>query len=318
MNIAVLTSGGDAPGMNAAVRAVVRTAVFHNMNVTGVYKGFDGLINNNTVSLNIYSVADIIQRGGTFLYTARSDEFRTGEGLKKAVSTLKAAGTDILIVIGGDGSYRGALSLAEAGINVIAIPATIDNDVASTDYSIGFDTAVNTAIDAISKIRDTSYSNDRVDVVEVMGRNSGSIALYAGIAGGAEIIVIPEVRIDINAVCAKLLKGKKRGRLHSIIVYAEGMGDIENFCRTIEENDDISVKTTRLGYIQRGGSPSAFDRILASRFGARAVELILEGKFNRALCYTGNEYRDVSIEEAVSMKIKFDTKAYETAMMLSI
>ena len=318
MNIAVLTSGGDAPGMNAAVRAVVRTAVFHNMSVTGVYKGFDGLISNNTVPLNIYSVADIIQRGGTFLYTARSDEFRTEEGLKKAVSTLKAAGTDALIVIGGDGSYKGALSLAGAGINVIAVPATIDNDVASTDYSIGFDTAVNTAIDAISKIRDTSYSNDRVDVVEVMGRNSGSIALYAGIAGGAEIIVIPEVQNDINAVCQKLLKGKKRGRLHSIIVYAEGMGDIENFCRTIEENDDISVKTTRLGYIQRGGSPSAFDRILASRFGAGAVELILEGKFNRALCYSGNEYRDVSIEEAVSMKIKFDRKAYETAMMLSI
>ena len=318
MNIAVLTSGGDAPGMNAAVRAVVRTAVYNNINVTGVYKGFDGLIKNNTVPLNVYSVADIIQRGGTFLYTARSDEFRTQEGLKKAVSTLKNSGTDALIVIGGDGSYKGALSLADAGMNVIAIPATIDNDVASTDYSIGFDTAVNTAIDAISKIRDTSYSNDRVDVVEVMGRNCGSIALYAGIAGGAEIIVIPEVKIDMGEICGKLLKGKKRGRLHSIIVYAEGMGDIENFCRIIEENDDISVKTTRLGYIQRGGSPSAFDRILASRFGAEAVELILEGKYNRALCYTGNGYSDISIEQAVSMKVKFDSKVFETAMMLSI
>ena len=318
MKIAVLTSGGDAPGMNAAIRAVVRTSIYNNIEVFGVQYGYSGLIEDKIMPLDIFSVADKIQRGGTFLYTARCKEMFQADGVKKAADTLKKHDIDGLIVIGGDGSFLGAKALSKYGINVIGIPGTIDNDITSTDYTIGFDTATNTVIDAISKIRDTSHSHNRVNIVEVMGRRSGNLALAAGIAGGAEAIIVPEMEYSVEAVIEKMTKGKDRGKLHSIVVFAEGAGDLKLFTQRIKSKTDIETRTTILGYIQRGGSPTAFDRILASRMGSMAVELLINGKCNKVVCIRDNKYIDVDIDEALAIPYMFDKETYEVAMQLSI
>lgn len=318
MRIAVLTSGGDSPGMNAAIRAVVRECIYNGIDVYGVKQGYQGLIDNNMYKMNVYSVADIIHRGGTMLRTSRCMEMYEEEGVKKAADTLKANGIDNLVVIGGDGSYKGARSLAKYGIGVVTIPGTIDNDVACTDYTIGFDTAVNTVIEAISKIRDTSLSHNRASVVEVMGRNCGNLAIASGLAGGAEAIIVPERPYDINQICDKMIRGKDRGKLHSIIVYAEGAGDIGEFAGKVEKLTGMTVNVTDLGYIQRGGSPTAFDRILAARMGSMAVELIMKGETFRAVCYRGGEYVAVDLDEALQMQSPFDEESYEVAMHLSI
>lgn len=317
-NIAVLTSGGDSPGMNAAVRAVVRTSIYHKLNIFGVNHGYNGLIENMIFPMSVYSVADIIQRGGTMLYTARSEKFKTEEGLAISAENLKKCNIEGLVIIGGDGSYRGAKELAKKGINVVGLPGTIDNDIPCTDYTIGFDTAVNTAIEAISKIRDTTTSHNRVNVVQVMGRNSGNIALYAGLAGGAESIVVPEMPYNTDEICKKMLAGKDRGKLHSIIVFAEGAGDLKTFCAEIEEKSQIITRTTTLGYIQRGGSPSAFDRVLASRMGSMAVEVLMQGKTNRVIGIRDNHYVDFDIDEALAMPYEFNKEVYRVAMELSI
>jgi 6-phosphofructokinase 1 len=316
--IGVLTSGGDAPGMNAAVRAVVRTAVYHNLEVFGIKRGYTGLLEGDMEPFNVYSVADIIHRGGTILRSSRSEYFKTDAGQAKAIQTLAEFNIDSLIVIGGDGSFKGARALSNKGVNTICLPGTIDNDIGCTDYSIGFDTALNTALDAIGKIRDTTSSHNRVNVVEVMGRDCGQIALFAGLAGGAESILVPEKDYDLDAISDKLLRGKDRGKLHSIIVLAEGVGNFEDFCKKIEEKTGVSTRGTNLGYIQRGGSPTAFDRILASRMGYMAVNLLLEGKTNRVIGIRNNTYMDMETNEALEIKKEFDFEAYKIADILSI
>lgn len=316
--IGVLTSGGDSPGMNAAIRAVVRSAISNGCKVVGIKRGYDGLIHGQLEEMNLSSVADIIHRGGTMLRTARSEEFTTEEGRKRALNVIKVFGIEGLVVIGGDGSFRGAQKLSELGIPTIGIPGTIDNDLAYTDYTIGFDTAMNTVVDAISKIRDTSTSHGRANIIEVMGRHCGDIALYAGLAGGAESIIIPEVGLDIDRVCRKLIKGKNRGKLHSIIVLAEGVGGAIELGKIIEEKTGIETRATILGHIQRGGSPTAFDRVLASKMGAKAVELLLEGKGNLVVGVKGNEIFAMNIEEALKMEKKLDTAVYQLTDILSI
>ena len=315
-NIAVLTSGGDAPGMNAAIRAVVRMGIISGFNVFGVRKGFRGLINGDFEKMNESSVSDIIQRGGTILQTARSEEFKTEEGQDKAVKMAKIFDIDGLVVIGGDGSFAGAKRLSEKGIACIGVPGTIDNDLAYTDYSIGFDTAVNNVLDAINRIRDTSSSHERASIIEVMGRYSGDIALYAGLAGGAEGIIVPEMGFELDDICRLLIERKNKGKLHSIIILAEGVGDAKQLEQQIMENVDIEVRSTILGYTQRGGSTTAFDRILASRLGARAVELLAEGKSSRVVGIRDNKLIDMDIAEALSMKKVFPRELYELAIKL--
>jgi 6-phosphofructokinase 1 len=315
-NIAVLTSGGDAQGMNAAIRAVVRMGIYKGMNVYGVRKGFRGLINGDFEKMDESSVSDILQRGGTILQTARSEEFKTEEGQWKAVNMAKIFDIEGLVVIGGDGSFAGARKLSEKGIACMGLPGTIDNDLAYTDYSIGFDTALNNVLDAINKIRDTSTSHERVSIIEVMGRNSGDIALHAGLAGGAEGIIVPEVEFKMENICKLLIERKNRGKLHSIIILAEGAGDATQLGQQIMDNIDIEVRATILGYTQRGGSPTAFDRILASRLGARAVELLADGKKGRVVGIKNNKIIDVEIAEALSMKKKFQKELYELAAKL--
>ncbi|SHK03382.1 6-phosphofructokinase, partial [Caminicella sporogenes DSM 14501] len=261
--IGVLTSGGDAPGMNAAIRAVVRTAIYNGIKVMGIDRGYNGLINGNIKEMDLSSVGDIIHRGGTVLRTARCEEFKTEEGRQKALTVLKVFGIEGLVVIGGDGSFQGAQKLSHAGIKTIGIPGTIDNDLAYTDYTIGFDTALNTVLDSVSKIRDTSASHGRANIIEVMGRHCGDIALYSGLAGGAESIIVPEEDFDIDSICKKLIQGKNRGKLHSIIMLAEGIGNAFELGKEIEEKTGIETRVTILGHVQRGGSPTAFDRILA-------------------------------------------------------
>ncbi len=316
--IAVLTSGGDAPGMNAAIRAVVRNGIYNNLEVVGIKKGYDGLINANMEEMNLSSVADIIHRGGTILRTARSEEFRTEEGRKKALNVMKVLGIDGIIVIGGDGSFRGAKELNTMGIPAIGVPGTIDNDLGYTDYTIGFDTSINTVIDAISKIRDTSTSHGRANIIEVMGRDCGDIALHAGLAGGAESIIVPEAEINVDQVCNKLLKGRNRGKLHSIIILAEGAGNAIDMSNQIKERTGIETRATILGYIQRGGSPTAFDRILASKMGAKAVNLLINGAKNRVVGAKGKNIIDMDIDEALNIKNDFDMESYELAKILSI
>jgi len=315
-NIAVLTSGGDAPGMNAAIRAVVRIGIISGFNVFGVRKGFRGLINGDFEKMNESSVSDIIQRGGTILQTARSEEFKTEEGQDKAVKMAKIFDIDGLVVIGGDGSFAGAKRLSEKGIACIGVPGTIDNDLAYTDYSIGFDTAVNNVLDAINRIRDTSSSHERASIIEVMGRYSGDIALYAGLAGGAEGIIVPEMGFELDDICRLLIERKNKGKLHSIIILAEGVGDAKQLEQQIMECVDIEVRSTILGYTQRGGSTTAFDRILASRLGARAVELLAEGKSSRVVGIRDNKLIDMEIGEALSMKKDFPRELYELAIKL--
>lgn len=320
--IGILTSGGDAPGMNAAIRAVVRTAIYYGYKVYGIEKGYKGLLNEEIFEMSLSSVGDIIQRGGTILKSSRCDEFRTPEGREKAVEILENHGIESLVVIGGDGSFNGAKELSKLGVSTVGIPGTIDNDLEYTDYTIGFDTAMNTIIDAISKIRDTSSSHDRVNIIEVMGRHCGDLALYAGLAGGAESIVVPEKDVRTEEIVNRLKTTQKRGKKHSIIVLAEGATSIENgslgLKAALADGDKADVRITVLGHVQRGGAPSAFDRILASKLGNRAVELLIEGKSSRVVGIKDNKVIDMDIDEALSMENTFDDEAYEMAKILSI
>lgn len=316
--IAVLTSGGDAPGMNAAIRAVVRRGIFKNLAVAGIRHGYQGLMDGDYVPLGLGSVGDIIHRGGTILYTARCEAFKTEEGQKQGLSRLRENGIEGLIVIGGDGSFRGALQLTKLGFPTIGIPGTIDNDLACTDYTLGFDTAVNTVIDAVDKIRDTATSHERTFVVEVMGRNSGDIALWSGLTGGAESIVIPEAEFDLDDIIKRLLQGQQRGKRHSIIVVAEGVFNGNEIGRMIQERTGFDTRVTVLGHIQRGGSPSAFDRLLGSQMGAKAVDLLEEGKAGVMVGIQNNRMAAVPFAEALSQKHQLPMDIYELARTLSI
>jgi len=315
--IAVLTSGGDAPGMNAAIRAVVRAGLDKGMRVMGINRGYAGLINGEIFEMDRRSVSDIIQRGGTILKTARCLEFKEEEVRKKAVEILKVFGIDGLVVIGGDGSFQGAKLLSDLGVATVGLPGTIDNDLQYTDYTIGFDTAVNTVLDAINKLRDTSTSHQRVSVVEVMGRDCGDIALHAGLAGGAECVIIPEKGYDIDEVCKTILEGKRRGKTHNLVLVAEGVGGADEIAKKIEHVTGIESRVTTLGHIQRGGSPTAFDRVLASRLGARAIEVLLEGKTARVVGTRGGKIVDDDITEALSLPRTFDESIYEITRSLS-
>lgn len=317
--IGLLTSGGDAPGMNACIRAVVRTAAYEGIELYGIRDGYNGLLANDMDLLGKRDVSDIIQRGGTMLRTARSEEFSTLEGKKKAADILNKRGISGLIVIGGDGSMRGASMLTEKfGIATIGIPGTIDNDLSYTDFTLGFDTAVNTVIDAVNKLRDTMASHSRCNIVEVMGRRCGDIALHAGIGCGAEIIIVPENPISLDEICEKLEFNVKAGKKSSIIMLAEGCGKAEDYIKKIKEKIEISIRSTTLGHIQRGGAPTNTDRILASRFGYKAVQLLKEGAVNRAVGIRNNEIIDMDIIEAVNMPRKFDEELYNIAQILAI
>ncbi|EGG91721.1 6-phosphofructokinase [Lachnospiraceae oral taxon 107 str. F0167] len=300
--IGVLTSGGDAPGMNAAIRAVVRTAIHNGLNVKGIMRGYAGLLQEEIVDMESTSVSEIIHRGGTILYTARCQEFTTAEGQKKGAEICKKHGIDGVVVIGGDGSFQGAGKLSALGINTIGIPGTIDLDIACTEYTIGFDTAVNTAMDAIDKVRDTSTSHERCSIIEVMGRNAGYIALWCGFANGAEDVLLPE-RYDGNeqALIDKIIENRKRGKKHHIIINAEGIGHSTSMAKRIEAATGIETRATILGYMQRGGAPTCKDRVYASIMGAKAVELLIAGKSNRLVAYKNGEYVDFDIQEALAM-----------------
>ncbi|RBW71483.1 6-phosphofructokinase [Bacillus taeanensis] len=316
--IGVLTSGGDSPGMNAAVRAVVRKAIYHDVEVYGIYHGYSGLINGNIKKLEIGSVGDTIHRGGTILYSARCPEFRELEGQRKGIENLKKFGIEGLVVVGGDGSFRGAEKLTNHGYPTIGVPGTIDNDIPGTDFTIGFDTALNTVINAIDKIRDTATSHERTYVVEVMGRDAGDLALWSGLADGAESILIPEAEYDMQQIVARLKRGHERGKKHSIIIVAEGAGSGVEIGKQIEEATGFETRVTVLGHIQRGGSPTAFDRVLASRLGARAVELLLEGKGGRTVGIQNNKIVDHDINEILSVKHVIDEGMYQLSQELSI
>jgi 6-phosphofructokinase 1 len=314
--IGILTSGGDAPGMNAAIRAVVRTALVNNIEVVGIHKGYLGLHEGEIFPMDRSSVSDIIQKGGTILKTARFPEFAQPEVREKAAQVLKIYGIEGLVVIGGDRSFRGAKGLAELGIKTIGIPGTIDNDLGYTDRTIGFDTAQNTVIDAINKIRDTSSSHQRVSVVEVMGRDCGDLALYAGLAGGATTILVPEKKFTKEEIIKTVMDGKRQKKHHNLVVIAEGVGNSDEIAKEIEEISGIETRLTVLGHIQRGGAPSAFDRILASRMGHRAVELLMEGKSARVIGTVKGEIVDYDIHEALTIKRPFNEKLYQIAMDL--
>ena len=316
--IAVLTSGGDAPGMNAAIRAVVRTAIAKGLTVKGIERGYAGLLNEEIIDMDAKSVSDIIQRGGTILGTARCLEFKNPEIQKVGADICRKHGIDGLVVIGGDGSYRGAQALTRNGINAIGLPGTIDLDIACTDYTIGFDTAVNTAMEAIDKVRDTSTSHERCSIIEVMGRNAGYIALWCGIADGAEDILLPE-KYDYNeqAIIDNIIQKKKMGKKHYIIVNAEGVGDSMEMAKRIESATGIETRATILGHIQRGGSPTCKDRYYASIMGAYAVDLLIEGKSNRVVGYKNGEFVDYDIEEALAMNKSIPEYSYEISRLLS-
>ncbi|MBO5336702.1 MAG: 6-phosphofructokinase [Lachnospiraceae bacterium] len=317
--IGVLTSGGDAPGMNAAIRAVVRTAIARGLKVKGIKKGYQGLLNEEIIDMEARDVSDMIQRGGTILGTARCLEFKTEEGQKKGAEICKKHGIDGIVVIGGDGSYRGAQKLAQHGINTVGIPGTIDLDIACTEYTIGFDTAVNTAMQAIDKVKDTSSSHERCSIIEVMGRNAGYIALWCGIANGAEDILLPE-KYDFNEqeIINNIISNRKRGKTHHIIVNAEGIGHSTSMARRIEAATGIETRATILGYMQRGGRPTAKDRYYASIMGAYAVDIMLEGKTNRVVGYQHGDFVDFDIEEALQMQKGINEYEYEVAHLLAI
>ena len=301
--IGVLTSGGDAPGMNAAVRSVVRTAMFHGIECYGIRRGYNGLINGDLVRLDEKSISHTIDRGGTILYTARSKEFMTEEGQMKAVSTCKFLGLDGIVAIGGDGTFRGANALSQKGVNVICIPATIDNDINCTNYSIGFDTAANTAIDCIDRLRDTMQSHERCSVVEVMGRNAGFLAMYVGLAVGATAVLVPEEPVNFERdVIEKIRRARLNGFTHYMIVVAEGSGSANEIAAKIKESIDLDPRVTVLGHIQRGGVPTGRDRVNATKMGYLAVELLLEGKTNRIVCTKNGTFMDVSFEEGLAMQ----------------
>ena len=301
--IGVLTSGGDAPGMNACVRAVVRTAMYHGVECYGIRRGYNGLIQGDIIKLDEKSVAHTINRGGTILYTARSKDFMTEEGQKKAVSTCRFLGLDSIVAIGGDGTFRGARALSKHGINVVCIPATIDNDICCTNYSIGFDTAANTAISCIDKLRDTMQSHERCSVVEVMGRNAGYLALYVGLAVGATAVLVPEEKIDFERdVIEKIRQARFNGFTHYMIVVAEGAGSASDIAAKIKAAIDLDPRVTVLGHIQRGGAPSARDRVNATKMGYLAIEHLIAGKTNRIVCTEHGHFVDVDIDEGLSMK----------------
>ena len=316
--IGVLTSGGDAPGMNAAIRAVVRSAIAKGLKVKGILKGYNGLLNDEIIDMDALSVADIIHRGGTVLYTARCLEFITPEGQQRGADICKKHGIDGLIVIGGDGSFRGAQKLAALGINTIGIPGTIDLDIACTDYTIGFDTAVNTAMEAIDKIRDTSTSHERCSIIEVMGRNAGYIALWCGIANGAEDILLPErYNNDEQALINSIINNRKKGKRHHIIINAEGIGHSSSMARRIEAATGIETRATILGHMQRGGSPTCKDRMYASIMGAYAVDCLLAGKSKRVVAHSKGEFVDYDIDEALAMKKDIDEYQYTISKNLA-
>lgn len=311
-SIGVLTSGGDSPGMNAAVRAVVRCGIEKGLTVYGIHRGYEGLIDGEIEEMDRNSVGDILQRGGTILKTARSEKFKTEEGLKRALTMLDTFGIEGLIVIGGDGSMRGAETISEKGIPVMVLPGTIDNDLGYTDYTIGFDTAVTTVLDAISKLRDTSSSHERTTVIEVMGRHCGDIALYSGLTGGAEYILIPEYPYDINELCRKIVVSTNRGKQHNIIIKAEGV-DIssQDLAAKIQEKTGRETKVVVLSYLQRGGSPTMRDRMLATLCGAKAVDLLCEGSGSKAIGTTDNHIMAYDLDQALEIKPVFNKEIYD-------
>ena len=317
--IAVLTSGGDAPGMNAAIRAVVRTALFRGLKVKGIKRGYNGLLNEEIIDMEARNVSDILQRGGTVLGTARCLEFKEQEYQKKGAEICRKHGIDGIIVIGGDGSYRGAQALSRQGINTVGIPGTIDLDIACTDYTIGFDTAVNTAMQAIDKVKDTSSSHERCSIIEVMGRNAVYIAIWCGFSNGDEDVLLPE-KYDYNEqeIINHIIQSRKRGKTHHIIINAEGIGHSTSMARRIEAATGVETRATILGYMQRGGSPTAKDRFYASIMGAYAVDVLLQGKTNRVVGYRKGEFVDFDIEEALQMKKSIDEYQYEVFQVLTI
>lgn len=317
--IGVLTSGGDAPGMNAAIRAVVRTAIARGVEVKGIKKGYQGLLNEEIKPMLGKDVSDIIQRGGTVLGTARSMEFKTPEGQKKGAEICKKHGIDGIVVIGGDGSYRGAQALSRLGVNTIGVPGTIDLDIACTEYTIGFDTAVNTAMQAIDKVKDTSSSHERCSIIEVMGRHAGYIALWCGIANGAEDILLPE-KYDFKEqnIINNIISNRKRGKTHHLIINAEGIGHSISMARRIEAATGIETRATILGYMQRGGSPTAKDRYYASIMGSYAVDIMLSGKTNRVVGYQHGQFVDFDIESALNMEKNIDEYQFEVSKLLAI
>lgn len=315
--IGVLTSGGDAPGMNAAIRAVVRVAINKGLKVKGIMRGYAGLLEEEIVDMESTSVSDTINRGGTILYTARCKEFTTPEGQQRGAEICRKHGIDGMVIIGGDGSFKGAGKLSALGINTIGLPGTIDLDIACTDYTIGFDTAVNTAMEAIDKIRDTSTSHERCSIVEVMGRNAGYIALWCGIANGAEDILLPErYDGDEQALINRIIENRKRGKKHNIIINAEGIGHSSSMAKRIEAATGIETRATILGHMQRGGTPTCKDRVYASIMGARAAELLVEGKSNRLVAYRKGEFVDFDIQEALNMKKDISEEQFNIAKML--
>ena len=316
--IGVLTSGGDAPGMNAAIRAVVRKAIANGVNVKGIKKGYQGLLNEEIIDMQKKDVSDTIQRGGTILGTARCTEFRTPEGQQKGAEICRKHGIDGIVVIGGDGSYRGAQALSKQGINTIGLPGTIDLDIACTDYTIGFDTAINTAMEAIDKVRDTSSSHERCSIIEVMGRNAGYIALWCGVANGAEDILLPE-KYDYNEqIINNIINNRKHGKTHHIIINAEGIGHSTSMARRIEAATGIETRATILGYMQRGGNPTCKDRFYASIMGAYAADILCEGKTNRVIGHQGGKFVDFDIDEALAMQKDIDDYEYSVSRILSM
>lgn len=314
--IGILTSGGDASGMNATIRAATRYAKYRSLSVVAFYEGFKGLINDNHIILDLDSVGGIIDRGGTFLYSARSEEFKSDSGMKKAINNLRKHEIDGLIVVGGDGSFRGVHDLHKRGVRGVGIPATIDNDIAGTDYSIGFDTALNVIIDLISKIRDTASSHDRIFVVEVMGRDSGNIAISAGLASGADYIVVPEMKFDIRDI-ANNIKEQRKSKRHTLVFVAEGAARAQDVATVIREVVGREVRFSVLGHIQRGGAPSALDRLLAAEFGKKAVDLLLEGKSDCMTAIKGRQIMSVELEKVINSKKEINKQLYELAGVLS-
>ncbi len=317
--IAVLTSGGDAPGMNAAVRAVVRTGISFGMRVMGIRRGYNGLLSGDVFEMNLRSVSDIIHHGGTALFTARSPEFNTPEGVQKAADNCHRLGIDGVVVIGGDGSFRGARDLTGAGIPCIGVPGTIDNDIASSEYTIGFDTAMNTAVEMVDRLRDTTESHDRCSVVEVMGRRCGDLALQTGIAVGATSILVPEVPFDFDKdIIQRMQYTQKTGKKHFIIVVAEGVGGVDKLAKDIETQTGIETRATVLGHVQRGGSPTLRDRVVGSEMGNYAAELLHNGNSNRVVVMRGGRIVDLDITEALNMTRVFDKHLYDVAHIISI
>ncbi len=320
--IGVLTSGGDASGMNAAIRAVTRTALSKGLEVFGVVRGYQGLINGDLKKMDMRSVSEILHRGGTALYSARCDEFATESGMQKAILTCKQFGLDGLVTIGGDGTFRGAKDLSERGIPCVGIPATIDNDISCSDYTIGVDTALNTIIESVDKIRDTSNSHDRCSLIEVMGRHCGYLALNAGIATGAMAILVPELPFDFNRdIVERMRYTRGLGKKHFIILVAEGVqyeGGVTKMAKDIEETVGVKTRSTVLGYVQRGGSPTAKDRVVATKMGYHAVELLANGIGNRVVVLRGGSVMDYDIEEALQMKKEFDSRLYSISNEISI